>query len=186
MCHGSSGAVFAVSSEIVVKTACRYDNLRPGYAEEEHYIRRCIREQRAIFDIFAEPENWHPSIVLSFLHSPGTCFMERTPTDESDHVTDALCASSRTATCTVRMLKLIALHYLRDPGQSTFPASQALKPSPRPAMISKAMMIGIKAKVCYEITLVPRVDRSAPYSSLGGPTSRCMLHVAGRYVSLPA
>lgn len=36
--HGSSGNVFAVNTDIVVMTACRFDTHTPEYAEEEQYI----------------------------------------------------------------------------------------------------------------------------------------------------
>lgn len=84
--HGSSGAIFAVSSAVAVKTACRYDNPPPGYAEEEQYSRKRIKDESVIFDILAKPEHWHPNIVLSFLHSQDYIFMERTPMNLSNHV----------------------------------------------------------------------------------------------------
>lgn len=37
--------------------------------------------------ILAEPENWHPNIVLSFLHTPDYIFMERANNDLFDYVT---------------------------------------------------------------------------------------------------
>lgn len=85
--HGSSGIVFIVNSDIVVKTACTYDTHPPGYAEEEKYSIRRVREESAVFDILAKPENWHPNIVLSFLHTSDYIFMERAPEDLFDHVT---------------------------------------------------------------------------------------------------
>jgi hypothetical protein len=74
--HGSSGIIFTVNADIVVKTASRYDNHPPGYAEEERYSLRRIKEESAVFDILAKPKNWHPNIVLSFLHTPDYIFME--------------------------------------------------------------------------------------------------------------
>ena len=44
-CH-SNGAIFAVSSEIVVKTAYRNNNPRPGYADEVQYSQKCIRGEK--------------------------------------------------------------------------------------------------------------------------------------------
>lgn len=97
--HGSSGIVFTVNSDIVVKTACKYDTHPPGYAEEEQYSLRRIKEDSAVFDILAEPENWHPNIVLSFLHTSDYIFMERAHEDLFDHVTKNfpidLCATYR-------------------------------------------------------------------------------------------
>ena len=84
--HGSSGIVFTVNTDIVVKTASRYDTHPPGYAEEERYSLRRIKEESAVFDILAEPKNWHPNIVLSFLHTPDYIFMERAREDLFDHV----------------------------------------------------------------------------------------------------
>lgn len=84
--HGSSGIVFTVNSDIVVKTACRYDIHPPGYAEEEQYSLRRIKEESSVFNTLAEPENWHPNIVLSFLNTPDYIFMERAHEDLFDHV----------------------------------------------------------------------------------------------------
>ncbi|MCJ1254185.1 hypothetical protein MMC24_001999 [Lignoscripta atroalba] len=84
--HGSSGIVFTVNPKIVVKTASRYDTHPPGYAEEEQYSLRRIKEESAVFDILAEPKNWHPNIILSFLHTPEYIFMERAREDLFDHV----------------------------------------------------------------------------------------------------
>ena len=44
-CH-SNGAIFAVSSEIVVETAYRNKNPRPGYADEVQYSQKCIRGEK--------------------------------------------------------------------------------------------------------------------------------------------
>lgn len=85
--HGSSGIVLTVNSNIVVKTACRYDMHPPGYAEEEQYSLRRIKQESAVFDILAKPENWHPNVVLSFLHTPDYIFMERATDDLFDYVT---------------------------------------------------------------------------------------------------
>ncbi len=85
--HGSSGIVLTVNSDIVVKTACRYDTHPPGYAEEERYSLTRIKQESAVFDILEKPENWHPNIVLSFLHAPDYIFMERVTGDLVDYVT---------------------------------------------------------------------------------------------------
>lgn len=84
--HGSSGIVFTVNSNIVVKTASTYDIHPPGYEEEEKYSIKRIKEESAVFDILARRENWHPNIVLSFLHTSDYIFMERAQGDLSDHV----------------------------------------------------------------------------------------------------
>lgn len=84
--HGSSGIVFTVNSDTAVKTACRYDTRPPGYAEEEQYSLRRIKEESSIFDVLAKPQNWHPNIVLSSLHTPDYIFMERAEEDLFDYV----------------------------------------------------------------------------------------------------
>lgn len=68
--HRSSDIVFTVTSNIVVKTAYRYDFHPTGYTEEEKYGLKRIQEESAIFSILADVKNWHPNIVLSFLHMP--------------------------------------------------------------------------------------------------------------------
>ena len=78
---------FSVTSNIVVKTAYRYDIHPTGYTEEEKYILKRIKEESAIFNILADVKNWHPSIVLSFLHTPGYIFMERAYEDLFENVT---------------------------------------------------------------------------------------------------
>lgn len=85
--YGSSGIVFGINSDIVVKTACTYDIHPPGYAEEEKHSIRRVKKESAVFDILAKPENWHPNIVLSFLHTSEYIFMERAREDLFDHVT---------------------------------------------------------------------------------------------------
>ncbi|MCJ1249936.1 hypothetical protein MMC30_007162 [Trapelia coarctata] len=113
--HGSSGVVFTVNANIVVKTACRYDIHPPGYAEEEQYSLKRIEEESAVFDILAEPENWHPNIVLSFLHTSDYIFMERANEDLSDYVT----RNSPIGTCTTyRFLREIiyAVSWLEQMG----------------------------------------------------------------------
>ncbi|KAL9022293.1 MAG: hypothetical protein Q9185_000535 [Variospora sp. 1 TL-2023] len=84
--HGSSGIVLADNTDIVVKTASRFDIHPPGYPEEEQYSLRCIKEESAVFDILAKPKNWHPNIILGFLHTPDYIFMERAHEDLSDHL----------------------------------------------------------------------------------------------------
>ena len=85
--HGSAGVVFTVNQDIVVKTASRFDSHPPGYAEEEEYSLRRIREESAVFDILAKEENWHPNIVRCFLHTSDYIFMERAQEDMYGHVT---------------------------------------------------------------------------------------------------
>lgn len=79
--------MFTVTSNIVVKTAYRYDFHPTGYTEEEKYSLKRIQEESAIFNILADVKNWHPNIVLSFLHMPDHVFMERACEDLFDHVT---------------------------------------------------------------------------------------------------
>lgn len=97
--HGSSGIVFTVNSDIVVKTACRYDIHPPGYAEEEQYSMRRVKHESAVFDILAKPENWHPNVVLSFLHTHDYIFVERASDDLCGYVTKnfpiAVCTTYR-------------------------------------------------------------------------------------------
>ncbi|KAL8981818.1 MAG: hypothetical protein Q9177_005457 [Variospora cf. flavescens] len=102
--HGSSGIVFTVNTDIVVKTASRYDTHPPGYAEEEQYSLRRIKEESAVFNILAKPKNWHPNIILGFLHTPDYIFMERAHEDLSDHVIENFPVSLRATYCFLREL----------------------------------------------------------------------------------
>lgn len=102
--HGSSGIVFTVNTDIVVKTASRYDTHPPGYAEEEQYSLRRIKEESAVFKILAKPKNWHPNIVLGFLHTPDYIFMERAHEDLLDHVINNFPISLHATYCFLREL----------------------------------------------------------------------------------
>ena len=50
-------------------------------------VLRRIKQESDVFDALAKPENWHPNVLLNFLHTPDYIFLERAADDLFDYVT---------------------------------------------------------------------------------------------------
>ncbi|KAL8913134.1 MAG: hypothetical protein Q9171_002028 [Xanthocarpia ochracea] len=85
--YGDRSIVFAITSDIVVKTAIKNNSPPPGYKQDEVHSKQLIKNERAVFDILVERKNWDPNIIFSFLHTPGYIFMERAYENLFQHVT---------------------------------------------------------------------------------------------------
>ncbi len=70
LAEGGTGILFAVSDKIVVKTLWKFDILHESFREQETDSLRGLQKESEIYDTLAQPKNWHPNIVLSFLHNP--------------------------------------------------------------------------------------------------------------------
>ncbi|KAL8881275.1 MAG: hypothetical protein Q9198_001496 [Flavoplaca austrocitrina] len=86
LAYGDSRTVFAVASDIVVKTT-RKDNAPSETQRDEVRSKQPAKNERAIFDILMQREHGHPNIILGFLHTPEFILMERAHENLIQHVT---------------------------------------------------------------------------------------------------
>ncbi|KAL8838694.1 MAG: hypothetical protein Q9176_004934 [Flavoplaca citrina] len=84
--YGDGWNVFAVSSDIVVRTTFQ-DSALPENQRNEVRSKQPARNERAIFDILMQRKHWHPNIILGFLHTLEFTFMERIHENLIQHVT---------------------------------------------------------------------------------------------------
>jgi serine/threonine protein kinase len=90
LADGGTGVLFAVSDKIVVKTLWKFDIPHESFREQETDSVRGLQKESEIYDILAQPKNWHPNIVLSFLHNPSYLFLERLPRTLHDYVSQKM------------------------------------------------------------------------------------------------
>lgn len=90
LADGATGILFSVSDKIVVKTVWRFDNINESYLQQQTDSLVGLQKESDIYDILAEPKNWHPNIVLSFLHGPEYLFLERLLGTLYDHMNQKL------------------------------------------------------------------------------------------------
>lgn len=70
----------------MVKTLWKFDIPHESFREQETDSLRGLQKESEIYDTLAQPKNWHPNIVLSFLHNPSYIFLEWLPRTLHDYV----------------------------------------------------------------------------------------------------